>query len=85
MKIAIIIVSLTTFFVIGLIASFQGLDLRKLTSWFYGTVSFFCGFVPTFLLSGNLVEGLKGGAIFSFITLVGGATMRWHKRRYERK
>ncbi len=85
MKTVVIAVSLVGFFVIGVVASFQGLDLRKRSSWLYGAISFLCGLALGFVLSGNLIESLKGGAIFAFMTLVGGATMRWHKQRYEGK
>ena len=83
MKTVAIAVSLLVFFVIGYIASFQGLDLRRRSSWLYGAISFLCGFTGVLLLSGNLIEGLKGGAIFAFLTLFGGATMLRHKQKYQ--
>ena len=83
MTTVVIAVSLVAFFVMGYVASFQGLDLRKRSSWLYGVISFLCGLVPLFLLSGNLIEGLKGGAIFAFLTLFIGATRRRHKQRSE--
>ena len=82
MKTVVIAVSLVAFFVIGYIASFQGLDLRKRSSWLYGVISFLCGLALGFVLSGNLIESLKGGAILAFLTLFGGATMRRHKQKY---
>lgn len=81
MKTVVIAVSLVTLFVIEYIA-FQGLDLRKRSSWLYGAFGFLCGLALGFLLSGNLIEGLKGGALFAFLILSGGATMRRHKQRY---
>jgi len=62
--------------------SFRGLDLRKPTSWSYGGLGFLFGFAIGLLLSGNLIEGLKGGVLFGFSIVFAGATMRWHKQRY---
>jgi hypothetical protein len=82
MEVVVITISLLAFFAIGFVASFQGLDLRKWSSWVYGGIGFLCGLATGFLLSGNLLEGLKAGAAFAALILVGGATMRWHKQRY---
>ena len=65
------------------VASVKGLDLRKGSSWLYGAISFLCGFAGGLSLSVNLVESLKAGALFAFLTLFTGATMRRHKQRYE--
>ena len=83
MKTIVIALSLITFFVLGFVASFKGLNLRRLSSWLYGAISFLCGLAMGFSLSGNLIESLKVGALFAFLIVVGGATMRWHKQRYE--
>lgn len=82
MKTVGMVVSLSVFFVIGCIVSFQGLDLRKWSSWLYGIISFLCGLALGFSLSANLVESLKGGALFAILTLAGGAAMRRHKQKY---
>ena len=85
MKTVVIAGSLVAYFVIGYIASFQGLDLRKRSSWLYGAISFLCGLALIIALDGNLIDGLKAGVIFAFLTLAGGATMRRHKQRYSGK
>lgn len=82
MKTVGIAISLIVFFVIGCIASFQGFDLRKRSSWIYGAISFLCGIALGLSLSANLIESLKGGALFAVLTLAGGAAMRRHKQKY---
>ncbi len=83
MKTAVIVVSLVVLLAIVLIASFNGLDLRKRSSWLLGVISFLGGVALIIGLNGNLIDGLTAGGIFAFMTLLGGATMRWHKQRYE--
>ena len=85
MKTVVIAVSLGAYLVLAVVASFHGLDLRKRSSWLYGTISFLGGLAGGFALSGSLIEGLKSGAIFAFLILFTGVTMRWHKQRYEGK
>ena len=75
--------SLAGFLLVVTVASVKGLDLRKGSSWLYGAISFLCGFAGGLSLSVNLVESLKAGALFAFLTLFTGATMRRHKQRYE--
>jgi len=75
-------VSLIVFFLIGSIASFQGLDLRKPSSWLYGAISFLCGLALGLSLSANLIESLKGGTLFAVLTLTAGAAMLRHKQKY---
>ncbi len=82
MKTVVIVVGLVIFLVIDYIAM-QGLDLRKWKNWLYGLGGFLCGLMMGLSLTANLAESLKVGAIFAFLILVGGATMRWHKQRYE--
>jgi hypothetical protein len=65
------------------VASVKGLDLRKGSSWLYSAISFLCGFAGGLSLNANLVESLKGGALFAFLTLFTGGAMRRHKQRYE--
>jgi ABC-type Mn2+/Zn2+ transport system permease subunit len=82
MKTVGIAISLIVFFVIGCIASFQGFDLRKRSSWIYDAISFLCGIALGLSLSANLIESLKGGALFAVLTLAGGAAMHRHKQKY---
>src|SRR5689334_6941006 len=82
MKTVGIVVSLIVFFLVGCIVSFQGLDLRKRSSWFFGAISFLCGLALGLSLGANLFEGFKGGALFAVLTLLGGAAMRRHKKIY---
>jgi hypothetical protein len=83
MKTVVIVVSLVALLTIGYIASFRGLDLRRSSSWLYGVICFLCGITLIMGLKGNLIDGLMVGAIFAFVTLFTGATMRWHKLRYK--
>jgi hypothetical protein len=82
MKTVGIAVSLIVFFVIGYIASFQGLDLRKWSSWLYSVLSLLCCLALGLSLGANLIESFKGGALFAILTLAGGAAMRRHKQKY---
>ena len=83
MKTVVIVVSLIAFFVMGYVTSVKGLDLRRWSSWLYGVISFLCGFALIMSLNGDLMDGLKAGAIFALLILVNGATTRWHKQKYE--
>ena len=83
MKTVMVTFSLVIFSVIAFIVSFKGLDLRRGSSWFYGVISFLCGFVLIMGLEGNPIDGIKAGGIFAFVMLVSGVAMRWHKQRYE--
>ena len=83
MKTFVMAVSLAGFLLVGTVAALKGLDLRKGSSWLYGAISFLCGFAGGLSLSVNLVESLKAGVLFAFLTLFTGATMRRHKQRYE--
>ena len=74
--------SLAVAFLVLAVASVKGFDLRKGSTWLYSAISFLCGFAVGLSLNGNLVESLKGGALFAFLTLVTGASMRSHKQRY---
>jgi len=77
-----IAVSLIVFFLIGCIASYQGLDLRKPSSWLYGAISFLCGLALGLSLNAALIESLKTGGLFAVLILAGGAAMRRHKQKY---
>jgi hypothetical protein len=88
----IILVNFFVFLIVGAITTFKGLDLKKPASWLCGIYGFVSGFLFGFLvfnndnslgLSMNLTASLQMGVIFAFLTLLGGATTRWHKRRYE--
>ena len=70
--------------IIGGIVVYKGLDLRKPKSWLYGGFGFLCGLVAG-LLVGNIIDGLKGGAMLAFAIMLGGATTRWHRQRYENR
>jgi len=82
MKTVVIAIGLLTFFMIGASASIKGLDLRRWSSWLYGVIGFLSGLVLGITLTGNLIESLKVGGIFAFLTLVSGVAMRRHKQRY---
>jgi len=82
METIVVAASLVAFSIIGFIASFQGLDLRKWSSWLYGALAFVFGFAMGSAIS-NGIEGLKTGFLFAFLTLFTGATMRWHKQRFQ--
>jgi len=82
MKTFVMAVSLAGFLLVGAVASVKGLDLRRGSSWLYGAISFLCGVALGLSLSVNLVESLQSGALLAFLTLFTGATMRWHKQRY---
>ena len=82
MKTVVIVVSLIVLLAMVYVASYKGLDLKRRSSWLYGVISFLCGFALIMGLNGNLIDGLTAGAIFAFLTLFIGATMRWHKQRY---
>ena len=84
-KTIVIAVSLVVFIWIVLIASFQGLDLRKRASWLYGAYGFLCGLALGTAISGDFFASLNIGAIFAFMILFAGATMRWHNQKYGRR
>jgi len=83
MKTVVIFVSFTVFIWIVFVASFQGLDLRKRSSWLYGVYGFLSGLALGTAINGNLIEGLNIGAMVAFIVLFTGVTMRRHKQKYE--
>jgi len=82
MKTVVIAVSLVGFIWIQFVVSFQGLDLRKRASWLYGVLGFLCGLALSTAISGNLIESLKIGIIFAFMTLLAGVMRRQHKQKY---
>ena len=84
MKIVVIAVSLAAFIWIAFVVSFQGLDLRKRSSWLYVAFGFFCGLALIIAINGNLIEGLKIGSIFAFIILFTGVTMRGESQKSKR-
>jgi len=69
--------------VVGGFVVYKGLDLRKPRSWLYGAIAFFFFGIVGGLLFGNVIEGLKGGAMLAFLMLLGGATTRRHRQRYK--
>lgn len=83
MKTVVITISLIALLIVQSVVFFQGLDLRKLSSWLYGMFSFLCGVALIIAIDGMLVDGLIAGVIFAFLTLFGGTTMRRHKMRYQ--
>lgn len=64
--------------------SSQGLDLRKRSSWLYGATGFLCGLALSTAISGDLIGSLKFGAIFGFMILFTGVTMRGEKQKSKR-
>jgi len=83
MKTVVIVVSLVVLIWMGFVVSFQGLDLRKWSSWLYGVTGFLSGLVLGFVLSSSLIEGLKMGAISAFMILLGGVARRRHNQKYK--
>jgi hypothetical protein len=82
MNTVVIFISLAVFIWIGFVVSFQGLDLRKRSDWLYGVSGFLCGLALGIAISGNFIGSLNIGAIFAFMTLFSGVTMRRHKQKY---
>lgn len=82
MKSVVIAVSFLVFILTGAVATYKGFDLKRGSSWLYGAISFLCGLVIISSLGGNLIESLKAGAIFAFLTLFTGAIMRRHNQTY---
>jgi hypothetical protein len=70
--------------IVGAFVVYKGLDLRKPRSWLYGAAAFLVGFMAG-LLFGNIIEGLKGGAMLAFLILFCGAISRWHRQRYQHR
>jgi membrane protease YdiL (CAAX protease family) len=84
MYIVVIAISSVALFWALSIASFQGLDLKKRSSWLYVAVGFLCGIALSTDISNNLIESLTAGAIVAFIVLFTGVVMRRHKQKYGR-
>ena len=84
MKTVLIAIGFTGLLAVMYVVSFKGLDLKRRSSWLYGVISLLGGVALIMGLNGNLIDGLKAGGFFAVVTLLGGATMRWHKQRYER-
>lgn len=80
MKIFVIIISTCIFLWISLDTTFNGLDLRKKSSWLYGVVGFLCGLAVGTAITSNLSTGLLTGAIFAIAIMLNGAVMRSHQR-----
>ena len=85
LKTVVILVGLGILLVVGYRASIKGLDLKRRSSWLYGVISFLSGVVVVIGLDGKIKDGLIAGAIFAFLTMLGGATTRWHKQEFEGK
>ena len=85
MKTVLIVVSLAVVLAVGYVSSIKGLDLKRRSSWLYGAISFLSGVVLIIGLDGNLSDGLIAGVLCAFLTLLGGATTRWHKQEFEGK
>jgi len=79
----VIVIGIALFIWIGFVVTYQGLNLRKLSNWFYGVISFACGLLIGLVISNNLIESLKVGIIFAFLTLFTGVTMRQNKQKTE--
>jgi hypothetical protein len=84
MYIVVIAISSVALFWALSIASFQGLDLRKRSSWLYVAVGFLCGIALSTDISNNFIESLTIGAMFALMVLFAGVTMRRHKQKYGR-
>jgi hypothetical protein len=84
MQTVVIIVNLVVLIWIMFVVSFQGLDLRKRSSWLYGAIGFLCGVALSIDISSNLIENLIMGAMVAFMILFIGVTMRRHKQKYGR-
>ena len=88
-EIFVIIISFVILLWVILYVTSNGLDLKKRSSWLYGLISFFCGFVSSLAITIYLGEGiilrhvitsLVVGAIFAFVTMFQGGVMRFHQR-----
>ncbi|HET9907201.1 MAG TPA: hypothetical protein VFQ23_11185 [Anaerolineales bacterium] len=85
LKTGLIVVSLAVLLAVLNVASLKGLDLKRRSSWWYGVISFICGISVIMVLNGNLNDGQIAGIICAFLTMLGGATTRWHKQEFEGK
>jgi hypothetical protein len=82
MQTIVIVISFIVFIWVLFVVSFQGLDLRKQSDWLYGVVGFFCGLALGIAISGKVIESLSIGAIFAFMILFIGVTMRRNNQKY---
>lgn len=71
------------FVIVVVICTYNGLDLKKWSSWLYGLYGLITGLLMG-LMRVNFKGGLQLGLLFAFAVLYGGATTRWHKQRYKK-
>jgi hypothetical protein len=91
--ITLIFANFFIFIVISAICALRGLDLKKLSNWFYGLYGFISGFLIGFVrsdgaggyqLATNLLASFQAGIAFAFAILFVGATNRWNRRWAEK-
>lgn len=82
MQIAVMVVGFFLLIWVAFAVSFQGLDLRKRSSWLYVVVGFASGAALGTVASENFIDNLITGLMFATLALFVGATMRQHKRKY---
>jgi len=81
----VILVNFIIFALIGSIVVFNGLDLKKWSSWLLGVYGFFSGFLGGFLRSDvEKLMCIKLGALFAFSVMFGGGITHWHKQRLKK-
>jgi hypothetical protein len=66
--------------VFGLVVAI-GFDLKKWHSWLFGVYGFLTFFLVGLVGTGSINEAIKAGVLFAFITMFGGAVMRWNQER----
>jgi hypothetical protein len=79
----IILANLFVFVIVSGFVVFNGLDLKKWSSWLFGVYAFLSGLSINILYPTNAFTSLEAGAFFAFIVLCGGAITRWQKERYK--
>lgn len=78
----LIMIFFYVYVLIGGISIIVGLDLKKWYSWLIAA----CGFVIGFLMGlvwVDLNNAFIAGSLFAFLTLAGGATVHWHRKRWK--
>jgi hypothetical protein len=79
----IILANLFVFVIVSGIVVFNGLDLKKLSSWLFGVYGFLSGLSINILYPTDAFTSLEAGAFFAFIVLAGGAMNPLAKRAFQ--
>jgi hypothetical protein len=59
--------------------AFNGLDLKKWSSWAYALYGFLTG-LSMYFINPSLHGSLQLGLMLAFMVIYGGAMMRWHRQ-----